>query len=145
MMEASRATETRSRRRRRHCCRRRRHCHRRLRGDRPLPRQSQSPPSPESRGHKYITMVKKEARRHWCQEIRQGALLSPQQAYPRSMAKRAPEYLASGRATRREGHAQSQSAGVALLQMHNSGERQWCHLPHHLQELQGRDRWRNPI
>ena len=61
------------------------------------------------------------------------------------MAERALEYLASGRAARQEGHAQSQSMGAALLRMKNSGDRQWCHLPHHLQELQGRDRWRNPI
>ena len=50
--------ETRRRCHRRHLCRR--HRHRRRRGDRPLPRQLQSPPSPESCGHKYITMVKKK-------------------------------------------------------------------------------------
>ena len=134
--EASRAMETRRCRHRRH--RRLRHRHRCCRGDQPLPRQSQS------QNHKYITMVKK-ARRNRCQGIRQGALLSPQRAYPRSMAERAPEDSASGRAARREGHAQSQSTGAALLQMQNSGDQQWCHLSHHLQELQGRDHWRNPI
>ena len=61
------------------------------------------------------------------------------------MAERAPGISASGRAARQEGHAQSQLTGADLLQMQNSGDQKWCRLPHHMQELQGKDRWRDPI